>query len=102
VFLAARTTAWGMESFPPRDPFALHTLNATQKNFHWWKFGLRDALAAFTGKWVIETFHRVTPTPKDLHDVSVHDFERHLRSIRKRNLRIATIRDVMSGLHPVS
>ncbi len=100
IFRAARSTHWGMESLPPRDPYALRTLNTTGKNFHWWKFRPREIQLLLTGGWLIETFHRVTPEPKDLHDVSLADFSAHLAWLSRLPLRIATIRDVMHDASP--
>lgn len=94
-FSAARGVAWGLETLPPADPFRLRTLNATTKNFRWWKYHPRELLAALTGKWVIETFHRVTDRPEFAHDVSLHDFQSHLATLARLPLRIATIRDVV-------
>lgn len=95
AFRAGRTTAWGTESLPPSDPYALHTLNATHKNFRWWKFRPREFQSALTGRWTIETFHRVTRHPRRPHDVSLHDFSKHLAWLSHLPLRIATIRDVL-------
>lgn len=100
VFRAARTTAWGVETLPPRDPYALRSLNATSRNFRWWKFRPRELQALFAGQWVIETFHRVTNHPTHPHDVSLHDFAWHLTWLRRLPLRIATIRDVMHDRAP--
>lgn len=95
IFRAARTTRWGTEDLPPEDPFLLSTLNATGQNFHWWKFRPRELSMLLTGGWVIETFHRVTKHPRALHDVSLHDFEKHLQWLRRLSLRITTICDIV-------
>lgn len=100
LFRVARTTQWGTESLPPRDPYALRTLNATGKNFRAWKFRPRELQSVLMNGWVIETFHRVTPTPKDFHDVLLDDFAAHLSWLSHLPLRIATIRDVMHDASP--
>ncbi|TSC71909.1 MAG: hypothetical protein G01um101438_856 [Parcubacteria group bacterium Gr01-1014_38] len=100
MFRAARTTAWGIESLPSRDPYALRTLTATGKNFHWWKFFPRELQSMLINGWTIETFHRVTERPTHLHDVSLRDFARHLAWLRHLPLRIATIREVMHAGSP--
>lgn len=100
MFRVARTTQWGTESLPPQDPYALRTLNATGKNFRTWKFRPRELHSVLTNSWIIETFHRVTRTPKDLHDVSLDDFTAHLSWLSHLPLRIATIRDVMHNASP--
>ncbi len=96
-FRAARTTTWGVESLPPHNPFALRTLNATQKNFRWWKYWPREFQGLLTGGWIIETFHRVTERPTHSHDVSLHDFAWHLSWIVRLPLRIVTIRDIIDA-----
>lgn len=99
-FEAARATTWGVESLPPRDPYALRTLNATRENFRRWKFRPRELQTILRGQWTIETFHRVTSTPTKPHDISLEDFARHLQWLTRLPLRIATIREVMHAGWP--
>lgn len=95
-FAAARSVRWGVETLPPRDPFALQTLNATRRNFRWAKYRPREIFALMTRGWIIETFHRITDDPAVTHGVTLRDFTRHLRWLSILPLRVATIRDIIS------
>lgn len=95
VFRAGRGTARGVESLPPPDRYALRTLNATGQNFQRWRFRPRELQALLTGHWAIETFHRITDRPTNVHDIPFQDFARHLTWLRRLPIRIATTREVM-------
>ena len=94
-FSSARTTKRGFETLPPKDFFELHTFNATQKNFSFWKWHLWALRALAENKWLIETYHHVNH-PDKIHSVPLKELEAHIKFIKHLPIRIATIGQIIS------
>lgn len=100
-YRGARTVLPGFETLPPRAAYRLRSLVATGQNFQVWKWNLRALWAVITNRWLIETFHDVSPTGNrptaavSRHTIPLPALEAHLKFLKRLPLRIATIREVM-------
>lgn len=98
-YRAARTLRRGFESLPPEDPMRLATFNYSRRNFSLLKANTRALWAWITGAWLIETYHVVDNGPTEkTHVVTMDDFEKHLRFIKRLPLANMTVREVVGAL----
>ena len=96
-YAAARTTEWGFEALPPREPLQLRTVNYSRRNWSLWKANLRVFWAWLTNAWLIETYHLVTNEPSDYEfTVPLDDFKKHLAFVTRLGISVKAIKAVCS------
>lgn len=97
IYQAARTVHTGFEQLPPRDPFTLHTINYSQRNWSLYKANLRVWWAKLTNKWLIETYHVVSDESQATHYVPLAEFKRHLAFVKRSGISVKTIRAALQN-----
>lgn len=97
-YTAGRTVMFGLETIPPKNPYELHTINYTKKNFSLLRANMYALVACIQNKWLIETFHMVSPTISDQkHFVYLQDLEAHLDFITSLPIDVKTIRNTIKS-----
>lgn len=100
-YRAGRSTAFGIETLPPRDRMQLKTTNYTKNNFSLFAANLRALWACLTSGWLIETYHLVDDHEQEkVHVVRLQDFKRHLHFLKRLPVEIKTIAAVTSTYAP--
>jgi len=106
-YTAARTTRYGFETIPPRNPWELKTVDYTKDNFALLKANARAIWACLANAWLIEAYHGIYPAGGGVdtiaaavhHSVRFEEFKKHVLFVKKLPVAIKTIHETISDRH---